>query len=82
MVGTDNLFDALSKFFALSVELVGVYNNAHRVNSRGHMLGENRVIFKDLQKSSHKALAGVHSVLFNRNRREILLARDTGDEVL
>ena len=77
MIGLYHLDKPFLKLFALVIQLVGVYHNAHGVYSRGHMFGEYSVIFKHLQKAAHESLVGVHSVLFDRYDGKVLFARDT-----
>ena len=75
MVGLYYLDKALRQLFALTLKLVSVNDNAHRVDTCRHMLGEYPVILEHLKQPSHEALVGIHSVRFDRYRGKILLAR-------
>ena len=81
-VGLEGAVKRCDKLFAERINVRSCNDNAHRVDTGGHMLESNAVFLKDFKHTASVADLRVHKIVLNGEYREAASARNTCDDML
>ena len=82
MIGANHTVDRTENLLASTLNQARCNNDTHIVNARGEMLKGNFVLLENLENLASEADLGVHHILFDRDDREALLARNSRDHAV